>query len=42
MIAFTDGTGLAKDARNEAVFNLLNLKKDLGSVSNQQFGTLLS
>jgi hypothetical protein len=35
-----DGTGLAKEARNEAVFDLLNLKKDSCSVSNQQFGTL--
>ena len=35
-----DGTGLAKEARNETIFDLLNLKKDSCSVSNQQFGTL--
>jgi hypothetical protein len=35
-----DGTSLAKEARNEAVFDLLNLKKDSCSVSIQQFGTL--
>jgi len=34
------GIHLAKEARNEAVFDLLNLKKDSYSVSNQQFGTL--
>src|SRR5712692_5511835 len=40
LVSHGDGTSLAKETRNEAAFDLLNLKKTSCSVSIQQFGTL--